>query len=105
MAARKYKLSATTTAQTFGELVTGKKRDFIFQNLTSSANSVWIDCNGNTAVADIGFVLELQRGLQPHLYFNSSSYTQIVTKLTVMDSQNILVVQDLLVNYLGMSNF
>ena len=58
MAARKYKLSATTTAQTFGELVTGKKRDFIFQNLTSSANSVWIDCNGNTAVADIGFVLE-----------------------------------------------
>jgi len=58
MAARKYQLSVTTTAQSFGDTTVGKKQDFVFQNLTSSANSVWVDCNGNTASADVGFLLE-----------------------------------------------
>lgn len=56
--ARQYKLAVTTSPQSFGDTTQGKKRDFIFQNLSTSANAVWIDCNGNTATADIGFLLE-----------------------------------------------
>ena len=56
--ARKYSLSVTTSAQSFGGTTKpGRKRDFIFQNLTSSAGNLRIDCNGNTADAD-GFTLE-----------------------------------------------
>lgn len=57
MAAKYGKLTISTSSQEFGD-DSPKRQDFLFQAPTTNTGNVFVVFNGDTAVADKGFMIE-----------------------------------------------